>query len=632
MTRRQAGIRKSSVGTEIGSSSRRVADSPAESPEANVAQLFVEAVHTHRRPDALKFKRAGAWHSISHDKVYDDVRRLALGLGALGVQAGDRVAILSENRPEWLLSDFACVMNGAVSVPLYPVLPAEQIEYQLRDCEASLIFVSNDEQLAKIRELKAELPALKHVITYEQPAQSDGTMSLREVLERGESELPRHPDAEYRQRALSTDPHDILTIIYTSGTTGRPKGVMLTHNNLASNVSDLLGAFEIGSDDVSLSVLPLCHIYERTAGHYVMFKAGVTICYAESFAATAQNLREMRPTVMTMVPRGYEKMYERVQEAAREGGRLKQRIVDWAAEVGGKRLDRRLVGQNVGPWLEFQYRLAHRLVFSKLHAQTGGRLRFFFSGGAPLSPDIARFFLSAGLTILEGYGLTETSPVIAFNTPDAFRLRSVGRPIRGVEVAIAEDGEILTRGPHVMKGYYKMPEATAEAIDSDGWFHTGDVGHLDDEGFLFITDRKKELIVTAGGKNIAPQPIENRVKINPYVNQVVMVGDRRKFPALLIVPNVEQVESWARSQQLGYDDRDELLRNEKVMEFLEDSILSPLSDLARYQRPKKIALLPAELTVEEGELTPTLKVKRRVIEEKYKVIIEELYGHDDEDH
>ncbi len=620
------------MGTELGRSIRRAADSPTQSPEANVAQLFLETVDTHRKPDALKFKKAGAWHSISHDKVYDDVRHLTLGLGALGVRAGDRVAILSENRAEWLLSDFACVMSGAISVPLYPVLPAEQIAYQLRDCQAAAIFVSDDEQLEKIRELKTELPALKHVITYEQLARSDGTMPLREVLERGECELASHPDSEYRQRALSTDPHDVLTIIYTSGTTGRPKGVMLTHNNVTSNVSSLLRAFDIGPDDISLSVLPLCHVYERTAGHYVMFKGGVTMCYAESFAKVGENMREIHPTVMTMVPRGYEKMYERVQEAARDGGRLKQRILQWAAEVGGKRLDRRLAGQDVGPWLELQYRLAHRLVFSKLHAQTGGRMRFFFSGGAPLSPDIARFFLSAGLTILEGYGLTETSPVIAFNTPDDLRLRSVGRPIRGVEVAIAEDGEILTRGPHVMKGYYAMPEATAEAIDSDGWFHTGDVGHLDDEGFLFITDRKKELIVTAGGKNIAPQPIENRVKINPYVNQVVMIGDRRKFPALLIVPNVEQVESWARSQQIGYEGRDELLRSEKVMEFLEDAILSPLSDLARYQQPKKIALLPAELTVEGGELTPTLKVKRRVIEEKYKAIIDELYGRDGEHH
>ena len=601
----------------------RTAGEPVDIPRGNLAQLFLDAVDTYGKPDALKHKRAGAWHSVSHKQVYDDVKRAALGLEALGIGRGDRVVILSWNRPEWLVADFACVMSRAISVPLYPVLLAEQIEYMVANSEARAAFVSDEDQLEKIQQVRGVAPELKHIITFmESPPAGAGVISLRDLLRKGE-ERAGVPDDEYRSRALAADPDDVLTILYTSGTTGQPKGVMLTHNNLYSNVKAVLRSFDINVRDVSLSVLPLSHIFERMAGHYVMFDAGVTICYAEEFAVVAQNILEIRPTVMTMVPRGYEKIYARVREVAREGG--KERILDWAIGVGGKHLERKISGKAVGPWLGLQYLIADRLVFAKLRKQVGGRIRFFVSGGAPLSAELARFFNGAGLKVLEGYGLTETSPVIAFNTPKEMKLGTVGKPIPGVEVGIAEDGEILTRGPHVMKGYYKNREETERVIEPDGWFHTGDIGELDEEGYLAITDRKKDLIVTAGGKNIAPQPIENRAKNHPLVSQAVMIGDRRRFAALLIEPDFDALEKWARERGLEFEDRESLCRNPDVVEQLEDQILGEMDDLARYERPKKIALIPKELTIEDGEITPTLKVKRRVIEEKFSDIIEGLY-------
>ncbi len=604
----------------------RHAGEPADIIEGNIAELFLDAVDRYQKPDAIRFKQGGAWQAISHERVYADVKRAAYGLEALGVAPSDRVAILSENRPEWLIADFACVMSCSVSVPLYPVLPEEQVVYMLRDSEAKVVFVSTEEQLAKVQQARSQVSNLQKIIVFDElPAASPDVMPLQSLLELGESRITVRSDEDYRERALATDPHDLLTILYTSGTTGKPKGVMLTHNNLVSNVRSGLLSFDMDEQDVSLSVLPLCHIFERMAGHYVMVTAGVSICYAESFETVGENFLEIRPTVMTMVPRGYEKIYGRVQEVARQGGAVKQRLLRWAIDTGGRHLDKKAAGGRIGPLLGFQYALADRVVFSKIRKQTGGRIRYFVSGGAPLNPEIAHFFLSAGLPILEGYGLTETSPVISFNRPDSIRLGTVGKPIPGVEVAIAEDGEVLTRGPHVMKGYYKMPEATAAAIDSEGWFHTGDIGTLNADGYLSITDRKKDLIVTAGGKNIAPQPIENRVQANPYVSQVIMIGDRRRFPALLIVPEFAALESWATAQGIDCGDREALIRDKRVISFLEAEVIGSLADLARYEQPKRIALLPRELTIDAGEVTPTLKVRRRVIETKYKEIIESLY-------
>ncbi|UCC83393.1 MAG: long-chain fatty acid--CoA ligase [Gemmatimonadota bacterium] len=605
----------------------RIAGAPADDPQGNVAQLFLEAVDTHRKPNALRYRKAGSWYDISHQQIYDDVKRVALGLAALSVEPGDRVAILSENRPEWLLTDFGCVMSGTISVPLYPSLPVDQICYMLRDSEATAAFVSTEEQLAKVRGAKADVPSLKYIIAYdENVSRTSDVRTFVQLLELGGERVGELSDDEYRARGLETDPHDTLTVLYTSGTTGQPKGVMLTHNNLYSNVRSTLQVLKIDSADTSLSVLPLCHVFERMAGNYTMFDSGATICYAESFAAVAENLLEIRPTVMTMVPRFYERTFAQVEEEARKGGSAHQNILSWAIDVADRRLDRKLEGKRVGPLLALQYGIADRLVFAKLRKGVGGRIRFFVSGGAPLSPTLARFFLSAGLPIVEGYGLTETAPVISLNRLERIRPGTVGEPIPGVEAAIAEDGEVLTRGPHVMRGYYKMPEETAAAIDPDGWFHTGDVGELSDDGYLKITDRKKDLIVTAGGKNIAPQPIEGRAKNNPYVSQVVMLGDRRRFPILVVVPDFGALESWAGSQGFDFDSREALVRDQRVIDFMESELLGSLADLAKFERPKKIALLPRELSIDAGEMTPTLKVKRRIIEEKYWDLIEPLYA------
>ena len=492
-------------------------------------QLFFEAVSKYNRPDALQVKTGGTYRPISHTEVADRVRHAARGLSSLGARRGDRVAILSENRPEWAVADFACLSIGLTDVPIYPTLPADQIAYMLKDSGAVAIFVSNKTQAEKIREIRSQLPALKTVIGFDDvPGLTN--MSIAELEKRGAQGENRESIKTYREDALTVKPDDLATIIYTSGTTGEPKGVMLTHDNIYGNVAASRTAIPFEGRDVALSFLPLSHIFERMGGHYLMFATGTSIAYAESIDAVPANMQEVRPTLVLSVPRLYEKMFARVLESALTGGFLKKQIFFWARGVADRWANEKLAGREPGGLLAQQYAIAQKLVFSKLKARTGGRLRYFVSGGAPLSPDINKFFFAAGLTILEGYGLTETSPVITVNTPRNFRIGTVGKVVDGVEVKIADDGEILTRGPYVMKGYYNKPDATREAIEPDGWFHTGDIGELRD-GFLAITDRKKDIIVTAGGKKVAPQPLENKVKTNKYVAQAVMIGDKRKFPS-----------------------------------------------------------------------------------------------------
>jgi long-chain acyl-CoA synthetase len=596
---------------------------PRNSTPGTLNQLFLDAVAKFRRPDALQVKRNGRYEPISHEVLADRVRHAALGLAELGVHSGDRVAILSENRPEWAIADYACLMNGVTDVPVYPNLPSEQIAYILQDSGAVAIFVSNAEQAAKITPIRGECPALRHVITF---AESDANadMSLADVEARGSAVDDEPRRVAYRTLALAVRPGDLATLIYTSGTTGAPKGVMLTHDNIYSNVIAGAAAIPFAGHDVCLSFLPLSHIFERMGGHYLMFHTGTSIAYAESVDAVPFNMSEVRPTLLMSVPRLYEKMYARILDNALSAGGAKKRIFFWARGVADRWADVMLAGRTPRGALALQYLLAQRLVFSKLKARTGGRLRYMVSGGAPLAPEINKFFYAAGLVILEGYGLTETSPVIAVNTPAAFRIGTVGRPAAGVEVMIASDGEILTRGPHVMKGYYHKPDATAEAIDSEGWFHTGDIGELRD-GFLAITDRKKDIIVTAGGKNIAPQPIENKIKTNKYVSQAVMIGDKRKFPIVLVVPNWESLEKWAKVHNILWTDRAQLLAMPTIRAKMEKEVMAEVEGLAHFEMPKKIGLLEHDFSIERGELTPTLKVKRRIIDKSYKPLIDSLY-------
>jgi len=587
-------------------------------------ELFFRAVEKFDKPDALLAKVAGRFEPISHRTLLERVRRTALGLGELGIHRGDRVAILSENRPEWAIADYACLTVGVTDVPVYPTLPAEQIAYILQDSGARAIFVSNAEQAAKIAKIRATVPTLAHVIGFDANLGSAVDLTLRGLEERGEAVDTPARQTQWRQEADAVKPDDLATLIYTSGTTGAPKGVMLTHDNFHSNVVASSFAIPFDGHDSGLSFLPLSHVFERMAGHYLMFHTGTSIAYAESAETVPADLLLVRPTLVLSVPRLYEKMYARVLENAMSGGKVKQRIFHWARRVGEQWADQKLAGREPAGLLAVQYRLADRLVFSKLKARTGGRLRYFVSGGAPLAADINKFFYAAGLVILEGYGLTETSPVIAVNTPEAFRIGTVGRPVRGVEVRIAEDGEILTRGPHVMAGYFNNPEATQATIDADGWLHTGDIGKLED-GFLSITDRKKDIIVTAGGKNIAPQPIENLMRSSKFVSQVVMIGDRRRFPILLIVPETEQLERWAKQQSLRWSSKAELLALPEVQAMMQREMQETLSGLAHFEMPKKFALLEHEFSIERGDLTPSLKVKRRVVDERYRELIDALY-------
>ena len=597
---------------------------PRNSTPGTLNALFFDAMDRFRKPDALQYKRDGAYRPISSSELADRVRQVALGLQELGVQRGDRIAILSETRPEWAIVDFACLTAGLTDVPVYPTLPADQIPYIVNDSGAVAIFTSTPEQSAKVGEIRSQLKTVKHVIGFSATRQPGEDLTLEELRGRGQKVDTPDRAAAYKRDALNVKPDDLATLIYTSGTTGEPKGVMLSHDNIYSNVMASAAAIPFGGNDIALSFLPLSHIFARMADHYLMLHTGTSIAYAESMDTIALNLSEVRPTLVLSVPRVFEKLFARVLDNALSGGAVKKNIFFWARGVAERWAKEKLSGREPKGLLALQYGIAQKLVFSKLKARVGGRMRYFVSGGAPLAPEINNFFYAAGLVILEGYGLTETSPVIAVNTPANFRIGTVGKCVPGVEVKIAEDGEILTRGPHVMKGYYNKPDATREVI-KDGWFHTGDIGVLED-GFLRITDRKKDIIVTAGGKNIAPQPIENKVKTNKYVSQAVMIGDKRKFPVILVVPNWDNLEKWAKLRNIMWTDRRQLLAMPTIKKKMEKEVLEEVESFAHYEQPKKIGLLEHDFSIERGELTPKMSVKRRVVDKSYKSTIDALYA------
>ena len=594
-----------------------------------INRLFFEAIERFDHPDALSAKVRGVWEPMSHRVLLERVRRTALGLMQLGVKPQDRVGILSENRPEWVIADYACLCSSFTNVPIYPTLPAEQLPYLLNDAGVSVIFVSTAEQAKKVASIRALVPTLRSVVGFAASKADGCDYTLSELEAMGATVDSPERATTFKRDALAVTPDQLLTLIYTSGTTGNPKGVMLTQDNIYSNAVGTKGTLDVNERDVALSFLPLSHIFERS-GDYFLFANGVRIVYAESMDTVPLNMSEIRPTLMMSVPRLYEKIYARVLENAISGGGIKKRIFFWAKRVGERWADVKLAGKEPVGLLAAQYALAKKLVFSKLQERTGGKLRFFVSGGAPLSPEIAKFFYSAGLTILEGYGLTETSPVISANSMAHYRLGTVGRPIAGVDVMIAPDGEILARGPNIMKGYYNNLNATNEVIDADGWFRTGDIGVLED-GFLRITDRKKDIIVTAGGKNIAPQPIEGLLKSNKDIAQAVMIGDKRKFPIVLIVPNWDQLEKWAGSQGIVWTSRAELLAMPTIQAKMEKEMNAQTTGLAHFETPKKVGLLEHDFSIERGELTPKLSVKRRVVEKTNKELIARLYGDADED-
>ncbi len=576
---------------------------------------------------ALTYKKDEAWHPVTYQEFGQRAEKVTAALIGLGVVAGDRVALLSENRPEWVYADQGILAAGAVNVPIYPTLTAPQVKYILNDCGAKVAILSSNAHLAKVAEIAADLPQLTHVILLDgAPSHSLGQdlLTWDALMQKGE-ELLASTANERKARKEQLEGQALASIIYTSGTTGNPKGAMLSHKNLATNHQQVVSLIDIGPEDSCLSFLPLCHVFERIA-YYAFVAAGARINYAENIDKVPQNLTEVTPTFLCSVPRLFEKIRARVYDAMEQAGGLKKTLFGWGLGVAREAsVEREKVG-SVPPILALQVAIADRLVFSKIRARTGGKLRYAISGGAPLSREVAEFFNLIGITLLEGYGMTETSPVIAVNTPNARRLGTVGKPIPGVDVKIAGDGEILCKGPNVMTGYWNLDEATREAIDAEGWMHTGDIGLLDPDGYLKITDRKKEILVMSNGKNVAPAPIENAMITSPYIAQAVVLGDNRNFISALVVPNFEPLERWAKAEGLNTASRVALVEIPKVRQLVRAEIDRTTKDFARFEQVKEFVLLPEELSQEKGHLTPTLKYKRRIILESFKEPIEEIYA------
>jgi len=576
------------------------------------------------RPAALKSKKGGQWVDVSATELRDTVRWFSTGLRCLGVKNGDRVAILSENRPEWAMADFAILALGAVTVPIYPTLLGWQIEYILNDSGSVAVVCSTEEQMRKVLDIRAHCPSVHNVIVCDPlPALPAGILSFESVSTLGRQDEQKEGRARFDELLAKAKPSDLATLVYTSGTTGNPKGAMLTHGNIASNVVATLSVLPIDEGVTVLSILPLSHILERTAD-YSYFAKCCTIAYAENVNKVADNLQEIKPEVFAAVPRLFEKMRARIMDTVATYPPARRKIFMWALGIAEKRLDYLVTNRSMPFALAVKSKVADKLVFSKVLARLGGRVRFVLSGGAPLSAELASFFVGAGLDILEGYGLTETSPVIAVNTLAKRRLGTVGAIIPGVEVKIAADGEILTRGPHVMKGYWNNPEATTQAIDPDGWFHTGDIGDVTD-GFLSITDRKKDIIINAYGKNIAPQPLEGLLKSSPYIGTPVLIGDRRKYLAALIVPNFDKLERDAKALGVEWTSREGLVADERVKQIFQGELDRFNKNLDRQEKIRRFSLLARDFTIDDDEITPSLKVKRKVIDKKYKSLIDGMY-------
>ena len=582
--------------------------------------MFEEVIQHYGDKPALAHKpKGGTYQDISYTELGESVDAFSKGLNALGVEKDDRVAILSENRPEWAITDFGSLKTGAVTVPMFSTLTAAQVGYILNDSGAKVICVSTEKQLEKCLSIRDKIPTLEQIIIFDsiEGETPEGVTEFEAVCE---------PTGEDTDNTTSED--DIATIIYTSGTTGNPKGVMLTHANFISNVQVCKSLIDVSETDVLLSFLPLSHVFERLGGHYVPLFSGAKIAYAESTFTVAQNMQEVAPTVMLSVPRLYETMHDRILRAVQEGSSLKQKIFHWGVSVGSSVSSAIQQGKKPSAILRLQQNIADKLVFAKLKAATGGRLRFFVSGGAALPQAIAEFFHAAGILILEGYGLTETSPVISINYPEKWKFGTVGAPVPGVEVRIAEDGEILTRGPHVMKGYFNNEAATAEVIDGEGWFHTGDIGIIDADGFVKITDRKKNIIVLSNGKNVAPQPIESELVQSPFISQIMVIGSERKNLAALIVPNFDALKAWASENSIETDNLSAMLQAREVQQHIQREIRSRLTDFADFEQVRRFVLLEKEFSQEADEMTPTLKLKRNVIIERYSDEIEGMYPED----
>ncbi len=596
---------------------------------STVPEMFLSVCErsANQKP-AILHKKDGQYVGIKHQELLEMAARLTVAFIDLGIHSGDRVGIISENRLEWMIVDFALTSLGAINVPVFPTLTSKQLEFVFNDCEASVIVVSNDFQLKKLLEVKDNIPSIRHIIVLNDKYDSELIMvkSYSSLMKRSE-ELKSLEDCIriFKKYAKKVNSGDLLTIIYTSGTTGNPKGVMLSHNNIISNVIACYNIIHFDENDTLLSFLPWCHSYERTTGYYAFFSVGATVAIAEAIETVGTNILEVKPTIMTTVPRLLETIKKKIYHNIEREKPVKQKIFHWAVAVGKSYIKHKIAGKEPIA-LKLQYNIADKLVFSKIREKTGGRLKKFVSGGAALSPDVAEFFLAAGVMIIEGYGLTEASPVVAVTRENNFEIGTIGLPLDGVEVRIAEDGELLVRGPNVMVGYWNDPLSTEKAIDKDGWLYTGDVGIFTEKNNIKITDRKKDIIVTSGGKNVAPQPIENILSASAFVEHVLLIGDRREFCTALITPNFEHLKSIAELFEIEYENETQLISNPKIIQAIKLDLDRLQKDLAKYERVRKFKLLSQPFSVENGELTPKMSIRRHVVERKYNYLIEEMYN------
>jgi long-chain acyl-CoA synthetase len=597
----------------------------------SITKCFLDAVDAYANPRAQMYRippgaqqssQAGTWEAISAKEMLRRVAGLARALAELGIRPGDRVGLFAPNCPEWAIADFAIEGLGAVSVPIYFHESLDRLSYILKDSGARVVFTSGEEEARKIAECRTQLPALEHVISVAPPADLGGEILRYEALiaTAGDADI-----AQYRGRAAEVSGKQLATIIYTSGTTGEPKGVMLSHANLTSNALDSTRDVETLRGDLALSFLPLSHVYERVVDYSYFFR-GISVAYIEQTELVSQALLEVRPMMVAAVPRFFEKIYATIIEKGRRETGSKRAIFDWAIQVATQAAPWRAYGRIVSLGVRLRWRIANLLVYSKFRAGMGGRIRTFTSGSAPLAVELLEFFWTVGLPIYQGYGLTETSPVVSASTPKSYKVGTVGRPIRGVEVKIAADGEILVKGSCVMQGYYNKPDQTRESFTPDGWLLTGDIGRIDQDGYLMITDRKKELLKTSGGKFVAPAPIENLLKTSPLIANAMVVGDGRKFTSVLVVVNFAGIEEQARMAGRDFSTHAQMLTDPWVRDLYTRELERLTAPLAQYEKPKRFALIDRDFTYASGELTYTMKLKRRVIEERYQDVIARLYA------
>jgi long-chain acyl-CoA synthetase len=591
-----------------------------------IPDLFVFLTEEYKVDKKFLFRKVnGVYEGISYQEFKVETENFALGLAAMGIKRGDKVAILAENRPEWVFSDMSILGLGSVDVPLYPSLTAESVQFILNNSESKGIIISNKFQLNKVLKIKPYCHQLKFVIVMNEKditPKTQGLYSFKEIQEMGELFGKNH-SRYFKDCIRKVNENDLCTIIYTSGTTGEPKGVMLSHKNILSNVTKTLEIFPIGTDDIFLSFLPMCHIFERMGGYYTGFSSGGAIYFAESIESISQNIIEVKPTILTTVPRLFERIYAKIIKNIESQSATKQKIFYWAIETGRQYMFAKKE-HKISIALSVKRKIADKLVYSKLREKMGGKLKFFISGGAALPREIGEFFEAVGILIIEGYGLTESSPIITANRLDDYKFGSVGKIFPGVEVKIASDGEILAKGPNIMQGYYKNKKETEESL-KNGWLHTGDIGHFDNQGFLFITDRKKHLFKTSSGKYIAPTHIENLFLESRFIDQFVLIGDRRKFLSALIVPDFEAIREYADSHKIEYVNNHDLVNKKEIHELFDKDMSQFQKKLANYEKVRKFTLLDHTFSIESGEITPSFKIKRKFVEERYGPLIEEMY-------